>query len=176
MMITKHQSESRVSRSSQSNEHVLTGTLERARDGLIAAELLAKDRLKKARQKIQKDYHLRLREKNTNSTGRGKFSFVISQNTFRRIINEIEQSSGYKKMAAIYVLTQMYEEGLSFGKIKTDIGSDTALRYLREAISSLNLDLGNWKEPSLKTLTFSRELIADAVKSGIELAERFFVV
>ena len=175
--ITRGSTEKQHSGFSRSGgEHNLSEALESARDGLIAAEFLANDRIRKARQKIRKDYRIKQREKNTKSEGRGKHSFVILPDTFRRIIKHIEQSSGYKKMAAINVLTQMYEEGQDFGKIETSIGADTALRYLREAVSALHLDLGTWKEPSLKTLTFSRKLLDDAVEAGVDLTERFLII
>lgn len=176
MINGKHNIVSRNPEHFHSDEHSLSGVLESARDGLLASELLVKDRLGKARLKTAKDYHIKLREKNSKSGNRGKHSFVILPDTFGRIIDHIEQSAGYKKMAVIETLTMMYEQGVNFGKIKTDIGCDTALRYLRDAISALELDLGTWKKPSLKTLTFSRALLDEALRTNIDLSDRFHVV
>lgn len=159
-----------------SPEAELSTALESSRDALIGSELLAKERIKKARQKIQKDYHIKMREKNSKSEARGKHSFVILPNTFRLIIRHIEHSSGYKRSEVIDVLKQMYYRGLNFRMIDTGIGSDTVLRHLREAISALNLDLGDWKDVSLKTLTFSRALLVDAEKVDVDIAKMFHVV
>lgn len=154
----------------------LSNALENSRDALIGSELLAKERIKKARQKIQKDYHIRLRQKNSNTPGRGKNSFVIRPETFRRIIDFIEENGGYKRAEVVDVLTQMYFEGLSFRTIETKLGSDTVVRHLRMAFSALCIDLGSWKKPSLKTLTFSRALLVDAEIANVDLTEKFYVV
>ena len=145
-------------------------------DLIRAQDLLAQERLRQAKRRKQKDRRIRDCVDNQLRNGRGKFTFIISPETFSRILQFVEKSEAYKVGAVIDALKQIYVDGIPFHLTGVNIASKTLLRHLKQAFTALEIDLPVNKSPSLSTLLASHHLIRDARIVGFKLEDSFTIV
>ena len=139
-------------------------------------DLLAQERLRQAKRRKQKDRRIRDCVDNQLRPGRGKFTFIISPETFSRILQLIEDSEAYKVGAVIDALKQIYVEGIPFHTTGVNIASKTLLRHLKQAFIALKIDLPANKSIGVSTLLTSHRLIRDARIVGFKLEDSFTIV
>ena len=139
-------------------------------------DLLAQERLRQAKRRKQKDRRIRDCVDNQLRPGRGKFTFIISPETFSRILQITAASEAYKVGAVIDALKQIYVDGIPFHLTGVNIASKTLSRHLRQAFITLKIDLPANKSPGVATLLTSHRLLRDARIVGFKLEDSFTIV
>ncbi|MCH8838485.1 MAG: hypothetical protein IIA60_11930 [Candidatus Marinimicrobia bacterium] len=139
-------------------------------------ELAMGEERRKARWRRRKDRRIIECWRNAHEEGRGKFIFIITQPTFEQIIQYIEDAGGYSAKAVVDVLHAMFFDGASFTEIDPEVTRNTVNRQLRKAFKALDLNIGNWKQPGLWTITTSHRMLRDAEVAEVDLGDYFLVV
>ena len=114
--------------------------------------------------------------RNANEIGRGKFIFIITQTTFEQIIEHIECIGGYSADQVVGVLHAMYYDGATFTELGPQVSRKTVARQLRNAFKALDIFIGDWKQPGLRTITTSHRMLKDAEVAEMDLGNYFLIV
>lgn len=140
------------------------------------AELYYQEVARKVRWKRRKDHRIIECWRNAAEEGRGKFTFIITKDTFERIIQYIEDAGGYSSEEVVRVLYAMFYDGATFAEVDPQVTRKTVTRQLQSAFQALDLLRSNWKQPSLWTIKTSHEMLKDAEEAEVDLRRYFMMV